>query len=48
MKKTVLGVLAGVLALTVLFAGCTGGAFDAADEITVISREEGSGRAAHS
>lgn len=43
MKKTVLGVLAGVLALTVLFAGCTGGAFDAADEITVISREEGSG-----
>lgn len=43
MKKTVLGVLAGVLALTILFAGCTGGAFDAADEITVISREEGSG-----
>lgn len=43
MKKTVLGVLAGVLALTILFAGCTGGAFDAANEITVISREEGSG-----
>ncbi len=43
MKKTVLGVLAGALALTILFAGCTGGAFDAADEITVISREEGSG-----
>lgn len=43
MKKTVLGILAGVLAIVMLLAGCAGGEFDTTDEITVISREEGSG-----
>lgn len=43
MKKVVLVILAGVLALSVLLAGCAGGDFDPENEITVISREEGSG-----
>ncbi len=43
MKKVILGVLAGALAFALLLTGCAGSRFAPENEITVISREEGSG-----